>query len=331
MSEAYQYRSVAASPLIRISTQTFPEKDRFSAFREEFVRRRLALDVIDHSGGCPRADFTVMALDQAAYLSIEIGPTEFIRERHHLKDGRSDSFTLALVRSNPIHFGHAGGELHRMEAGSAAFCDQGRPWRLIGRGDIDLKMVTVDATALRTLVRDPEDLAGIPLRPGPALRLLEGYVRSVADLDSPPPGLGPVMGGHLLDLVAAVLGRSRDAAETIEGRGVKAARVSAVLAAIADHFCDPGFTVDDLARAAGVSRRYAQCLLEETGKSFTEHVVERRLERAVALLRDPRNDHLPIINIAYASGFGDVSHFNRVFRKRRGDTPSGVRAAALRR
>jgi AraC-like DNA-binding protein len=311
----------------------FPENERFSAFREEFVRRRLALDVINHSGGggCPRADFSVMALDRATYLSIETGPTEFIRQRHHLKDGRGDSFTLALVRGDPIHFGHAGGELHRLEAGSAAFCDQGRPWRLIGRGNIDLKMVTVDAAALRTLVPAPGDLAGIALRPGPALRLLEGYVHSVAELDeAPPPGLAPVMGGHLLDLVAAVLGRSRDAAETIEKRGVKAARLRAVVAAITDHFSDPGFTVDDLARAAGVSRRYAQGLLEETGKSFTEHVLERRLEHAVALLRDPRNGHLPIINIAYTSGFGDVSHFNRVFRKRHGDTPSGVRAAAAR-
>jgi transcriptional regulator GlxA family with amidase domain len=36
-------------------------------------------------------------------------------------------------------------------------------------------------------------------------------------------------------------------------------------------------------------------------------------------------------NIAFAFGFGDVSHFNRVFRQRFGDTPSGVRAAATMR
>jgi AraC-like DNA-binding protein len=46
------------------------------------------------------------------------------------------------------------------------------------------------------------------------------------------------------------------------------------------------------------------------------------------LLTDPRCRHRSIIDIAYASGFGDVSHFNRTFRSRHGDTPSGVRAAA---
>jgi AraC-like DNA-binding protein len=37
---------------------------------------------------------------------------------------------------------------------------------------------------------------------------------------------------------------------------------------------------------------------------------------------------LAIIDIAFAAGFGDVSHFNRVFRHRFGETPSGIRAAA---
>jgi len=38
---------------------------------------------------------------------------------------------------------------------------------------------------------------------------------------------------------------------------------------------------------------------------------------------------LAIIDIAFAVGFGDVSHFNRVFRRRFDETPSGVRAAAI--
>lgn len=36
-----------------------------------------------------------------------------------------------------------------------------------------------------------------------------------------------------------------------------------------------------------------------------------------------------IIDIVFAAGFGDASHFNRVFRRRFGETPSGVRGAAI--
>jgi hypothetical protein len=51
-----------SSSLIRVSTEMFPEKERFSASREEFVRRVLAMDVIDHSDGRPRADLSFMPL-----------------------------------------------------------------------------------------------------------------------------------------------------------------------------------------------------------------------------------------------------------------------------
>jgi AraC-like DNA-binding protein len=47
------------------------------------------------------------------------------------------------------------------------------------------------------------------------------------------------------------------------------------------------------------------------------------------MLTDRRYMHLAIIDVAFAAGFGDVSHFNRVFRRRFGETPSGVRAGAM--
>jgi AraC-like DNA-binding protein len=49
------------------------------------------------------------------------------------------------------------------------------------------------------------------------------------------------------------------------------------------------------------------------------------------MLTDPHHLHLAIIDIAFAVGFGDVSHFNRTFRRRFGETPSGVRAGSIMR
>lgn len=106
---------------------------------------------------------------------------------------------------------------------------------------------------------------------------------------------------------------------------MKAARLRAIVAEIGRRFSEPDFDLDKVASALGLSRRYVQRLLEETAQSFTERLVERRLTCAFAMLTDPRCLHLPIIDIALVAGFGDVSHFNRVFRRRFGDTPSGVR------
>ena len=320
--------SPTPSRLLRISTEMFPERERFSAFREEFARRILAMDVIDQSGGCPRIDLTFMPLGPVAVGALAATPAEFIRHEHHLKDS-NDDFHLEIIETGPVQFAHAGEE-RIYDSGSACFIDQARPMRGFGPRYGSIRNITVPAAVLKTLVAHPEDLAGHAVHPGPALRLLDGYLRSLTALEEPPSSeLAPTIGVHLLDLVAATLGPTAEAAEIVAKRGVKATRLRAILAEIARRFSDPDFDLDNVARTLSLSRRYIQQLLEETGKSFTERLVERRLERAFAMLSDHRCLHLAIIDIAFAVGFGDVSHFNRVFRRRFGETPSGVRGAAI--
>jgi AraC-like DNA-binding protein len=103
-----------------------------------------------------------------------------------------------------------------------------------------------------------------------------------------------------------------------------------VLRDIETLMADPDLSAAAVARRLGVTPRYVHLLLEETGLSFTQHVLEKRLERAAALLRDPRQSERRIADIALESGFADLSHFKRSFRGRFGDTPSGIRGVASR-
>ena len=197
-----------------------------------------------------------------------------------------------------------------------------------------IRNVPVQAPALKAVVRHAKELAGHVLPPGPALRLLDGYLQLLASLHEPPPtDLAAIVSAHLLDLVAAAIGPIDDAREyakkIVAKRGVKAARLQAILGEIARRSSDPRFDLDNAAVTLGLSRRYVQKLLKETGKSFTEHLTESRLDRAHAMLTDPRHRRATIIDIAFAAGFGDISNFNRLFRRRYGVTPSGVRAAAI--
>jgi AraC-like DNA-binding protein len=314
--------------VLHISTEMLPEKERFSAFREEFARRVLMMDVIDHSGGRPRIDVTFMPLGPVAVGALDATPVEFIRDKAHVKD-RSDGFILQIIRAGPVHFAHVGKERF-YDPGSAQLVHQEQPLRGFAPRHASIRNVAVGAAALRTLVAHPEDLAGLAVHPGTALRLLDGYLRSLASLREPPSSeLAPIVGSHLLDLVAAALGPTAEAAEIVAKRGVKAARLRAILGEIAQRFSEPDFDLNKVAHALGLSRRYVQQLLEETGKSFTEHLAERRLEGAFAMLSDQRRLHLAIVDIAFATGFGDLSHFNRLFRRRFGDTPSGIRATAV--
>jgi hypothetical protein len=56
---------------------------------------------------------------------------------------------------------------------------------------------------------------------------------------------------------------------------VKAARLQAILSEVARHFSEPNFELDNVLGARGLSGRCIQQLLEETGKSFTDDLLER--------------------------------------------------------
>ena len=317
-----------APRVLRLSTQMFPERGRFSAFREEFARRVVAMDVVDRTEGRPRMDVTVFPLEPVAVADVSVTASEFVRNPPHIKDGR-DTLRLDIVLGPAaIQYTHAAKE-RSYACGEAHFGDHGRPLRIHAPLGGSIRSITVRTGALKTLVANPEDLAGCFVRPGPALHLLEGYLRLLATVAEPPPlELSCLIGTHILDLMAAALGPTSDAREIIAERGVKAARLRAVSSQIAQRCCAPGFDLDHLAAGLGLSRRHVQRLLEQTGKSFTQHVTERRLRRAHAMLTDWRSEHLRVIDIALSVGFNDVSHFNRMFRRLFGDTPSAVRASA---
>jgi AraC-like DNA-binding protein len=169
------------------------------------------------------------------------------------------------------------------------------------------------------------------LRQGPAAHLLSGYMQALASLGTAPSAeLSHFIGLHLVDLIDAAIRPTMDGGDISAGGGCKLEQQHAVLAEIARRCGNPALDVDAVALRLGLSRRSVQRLLEQTGKSFVEHVSEYRLQRAYAMLGDPRCAHLRIIDVASASGFRDVSNFNRVFRRRFGNTPSQVRTHSAR-
>ena len=107
-----------------------------------------------------------------------------------------------------------------------------------------------------------------------------------------------------------------------------ATRRTAALDYIASHFSDPKLSLTKVARSLRISPRYLQRLLETAGMSFASNVIELRLKQAFMLFTAQRGGKVRISDIALQSGFSDVSYFNRLFRSRFGDTPSGVRGSS---
>ncbi|MFV9998081.1 MAG: helix-turn-helix domain-containing protein [Arsenophonus endosymbiont of Dermacentor nuttalli] len=81
--------------------------------------------------------------------------------------------------------------------------------------------------------------------------------------------------------------------------------------------------LEELAAYSGYSLWHMQKIFKEiTGISLGKYIRQRRLARAVNLLR---NSSKPIFDIALDFGFGSQSHFTYMFRKEFGITPYDFR------
>jgi len=145
--------------------------------------------------------------------------------------------------------------------------------------------------------------------------------RFAAFAAAPDPGAGEALAFDTLErLTRADFGRGGRAAMP---HASETRRVAAVIRLINE---DPGgeHRLANLARAAGLSRyHFLRLFRRATGATPRQYLIQARLRRAAERLAASRD---PITAVAFDSGFGDLSTFNRHFRAVFGVSPRRFRA-----
>ena len=99
--------------------------------------------------------------------------------------------------------------------------------------------------------------------------------------------------------------------------------ITAVMTYINNHYREE-LSLEDVAQFAGFSRYYfSRSFKKQTGYSFQDYLCQKRLQVAIDLLI---RTNRPMHEVAMESGFGSVATFNRVFREKKGCTPTQYRA-----
>jgi len=251
----------------------------------------------------------------------------FRSSRHVAKDARGD-FLLGYNRSSSSPTIIQRNREVVLASGQPTLFTNGEAAESHSVEETSLVGICMPRARLLERVAHSDDLVQMPLdSTTPAARLLRGYLELLLDLDGAADD--PLLVAHaestLIDLVVLTLGAGGEAAEIARMRGLRAARLQEIFAAIKAGYADPAFAVRGVAHKLGLSPRYVNDLLHETGVSLVERVLELRLQKARAMLADPHHDRLKIIEIAYACGFSEVSYFNRCFRRRFGASPTQYR------
>lgn len=313
----------------RLTTSDVPERDRLP-YLHDFVARHVA------GLRFKPADDT-FAFDVAAYF-LDSGTTigtacysAVTGERPKdlmAVDGRDDY--LMTIHTSDYEVAVEGKSPLVIKAGDITLINEATPMAFALPSTL-LKVVALDESRLAALAPQVRTKAFHHIAAGSAgASLLTGY----ADLlrAAAPHGAieSRLASTHIYDLAALVVqGATAEAAEQTRP-SLGTARLELVKADILGQLTDPELNVDGIARRHGVTPRYIQRLFEQDGQTFSEFLRDARLDLAITGLKAVGKATPTISAIAFEAGFGDLSYFNRAFRRRFGATPKEIKAAALR-
>jgi len=305
---------------------TLPEQERVPFWREVFGRQAVRLNIESRSPSPLEAQAVMRALPGLRSASFVSTAAHLVRPTSMITDG-DDAVVLLVSRRGTLAASQRGREVS-VGSGDATLLLHGEP-SSVTHARISFQGLIVPRAPIAALVTNLEDAAMRPIpHANDTLRLLMSYVEAVGrDLAIRPPELRSLVATHIHDLVAMIVGASHDGVAIAEERGVAAARLAAVKADVIEHIGCEDINLLAVAARQGMTPRSIQRLFEREGSTFSAFKLEQQLTCARHMLQSKQYAAWTIAAIALAAGFGDVSYFHRIVRRRFGATPSDLRAA----
>jgi AraC-like DNA-binding protein len=310
--------------ILEFSTNGVAEKDRVAFWREHYGQVMLRVDIEPAPDILFEASNRCLSLPGLQLMEGSSSPVTISRGGQYLADG-NDDVVLAINRSGSVMINSNGreqslgdGEAIVLSGGEAASYHRtsfGSSFALrVPRAMFESTVVSLDDALMRPI---PSDRG--------ALKLMENYAGWLFDAGNIDHQLLNMSVRHIQDLLALTIGPTSDFADTARTRGLRAARLKLAKSFIVAHSHRRDLSVGAVAASLNVTPRYVQRLFEADGTTFSEFLIGQRLTRAHRLLCEASSSPTAISTIAYDVGFGDLSYFNRCFRRQYGMTPRDVR------
>lgn len=321
--------SRVVSRIERFASDDVPERERIAFVREVYGRTVVKHDIEPQPGDAFYWRSTLCSLPGLALASTNCSAVHTRRTTAQIdSDDLVINVTVAgkrVVRQRGREAVCAPGEAALTRSRDIASCDCAPGSQLLNlRIPVDAlasRIGDLDALLARTI---PVDTGGLVL----LIRYAEMMQRQEMTAAFAGAEARSLAVAHIYDLVALTLGRPLAADDPAPPVGTAAARLVAIKSDILRCAHDQDLSAATIAARHGVSARYVRKLFERDEQTFSAFVLARRLDSVHRMLTSPDHATRSISDIAFACGFGDLSYFNRVFRRQFGATPSRLRAAA---
>jgi AraC-like DNA-binding protein len=299
----------------------------YEAWREEFCRLFCQLDAEPTAQERIECTVEVTRIGSLSFGAAHGTSGSFLRTRSLLSDGCDDLVLVTASKGDVLTVQRGRTiELRSSQMCLMALDDIAECGLSDGGGFTALRIPRRD---LLGICRETEDKLSKPLVSNPNLRdVVTNYfalcMGAAASLDAI---AQHTMARHMTELVGLLLRSGPDEAPPALHGGHGAVRLQLIQAHVLKRLRDGDLTIGSVAGQAGLTPKLVQRLFGTTGVTFSEFVLEQRLLLACRMLAVSGGHRGKIGAIAQEAGFGDLSYFNRSFRKRFGMTPSEWRDA----
>ncbi|MGM0856622.1 MAG: helix-turn-helix transcriptional regulator [Pseudomonadota bacterium] len=275
----------------------------------------------------PHVQTRIRLLPGVSIANVTASSLHASRKSPQVVDGNDDITFL-------IHPGGQGGWLSHLQAHDSLACTPGRARIVINHqsGSVDFHgervnflSVAFSRAQLAPHIRDLDRLPKALLPPGEPLQHLTRIALALTyQPDSIEGASTTELRDQLFDLACLSLGATPEAGFHSRRGGLRQARLRAIKADI-KYNARTFLCLEDLAVRHTVSPSYIRALFNSEDTSFTDYLLEQRLQLALSALTNHQTPQRSVSDIAFNSGFNHLSWFYRAFKSRFGIPPGEAR------
>jgi len=305
------------------STAGFPQERAFDLWVDAVRTHLTPIDVTTPHPDAFRGEFRQRGIGPLAFSRITANRQDAARDAR-LSPRSGERFDLVYMRSGSLTLEQDGGAVE-VGPGQCLIFSHKRDFAFTTSQESECFLLACPGDWLGSWLPDPGACVMQPAGPeshwaAPIGSLLVSIGRAVEDdlplLDTL---VADQIGGFLALLYEGV---------ALDATTYRRRFRRELLRAIRSQCANPELTPAMLAQQHGISVRYLHALLAEGDTTFGRELQATRLQRARALLRDPRYASHSIGELALQCGFKDPAHFARRFQEAFAASPSAYRKGA---
>ncbi|MEU3795637.1 AraC family transcriptional regulator [Streptomyces fructofermentans] len=286
---------------MRFSTAGLPEGQRIALWEEHNAEALIGLRCRSLGDRILNATEINLQLPRVHVARVHGSPHVVERPQAEIRRVPSDAVACYFNLAGEAFFYHDDG-VHLLHPGQLLVCDADQPFmRGFSRGLEELA-VKIPHTVWNDLGGRALPLQPIVVDSGVQTRTLVTLVARALSRES---GVS-VDEDVLLDLLAAVV--------TNREPSLAGAHLIIAKAYVEEHLADPGLSAARIARGIGISERHLSRVFASGGTSVPRYLMQRRLDRARALLQ--MGEQTTVAEISARCGFSSAAHFSHRFKQR---------------